>query len=72
MLYPNRDENEFSREVASDDIKVIENSETNQVIYDKKNKIYGVVKYDDSELKLEDGLVLKEKGFTQLEKILKR
>ena len=53
--------NEFSREVASDDIKVIENSETNQVIYDKKNKIYGVVKYDDSELKLEDGLVPKKR-----------
>ena len=68
VLYPNRDENEFSREVASDDIKVIENSETNQVIYDKKNKIYGVVKYDDSELKLEDGLVLKEKGIYTIRK----
>jgi hyaluronoglucosaminidase len=68
VLYPNRDENEFSREVASDDIKVIENSETNQVIYDKKNKIYGVVKYDDSELKLEDGLILKEKGIYTIRK----
>lgn len=68
VLYPNRDENEFSREAASDDIDVIENSETNQVIYDKKNKIYGVVKYDDSELKLEDGLVLKEKGIYTIRK----
>ena len=68
VLYPNRDENEFSKEVASDDIEVIENSETNQVIYDKKNKIYGVVKYDDSELKLEDGLILKEKGIYTIRK----
>ena len=41
---------------------------TNQVIYDKVNKIYGVVKYDDSELKLEDGLVLKEKGIYTIRK----
>lgn len=68
VLYPNRDENEFAKEVASDDIEVIENSETNQVIYDKINKIYGVVKYDDSELKLEDGLILKEKGIYTIRK----
>ena len=68
MLYPNRDENEFVKEVASDDIEVIENSETNQVIYDKINMIYGVVKYDDSELKLEDGLILKEKGIYTIRK----
>lgn len=68
VLYPNRDENEFAKEVASDDIEVIENSETNQVIYDKRNKIYGVVKYDDSELKLEDGLILKEKGIYTIRK----
>lgn len=68
VLYPNRDENEFAKEVASDDIEIIENSETNQVIYDKRNKIYGVVKYDDSELKLEDGLILKEKGIYTIRK----
>ena len=68
VLYPNRDENEFAKEVASDDIEVIENSETNQVIYDKINKIYGVVKYDDTELKLEDGLILKEKGIYTIRK----
>ena len=68
VLYPNREENEFAKEVASDEIEVIENSETNQVVYDKVNKIYGVVKYDDSELKLEDGLILKEKGIYTIRK----
>ena len=68
VLYPNREENEFAKEVASDEIEVIENSETNQVVYDKVNKIYGVVKYNDSELKLEDGLILKEKGIYTIRK----
>lgn len=72
VLYPNRDEKEFSEEVSREEITVIENSETNQVIYDKLNNTYGVVKYDDSELKLEDNLILKEKGIYTIQKELNK
>lgn len=68
VLYPNRDDKEFESEVNKEDITVIENSENSQVVYDKSNNIYGVVKYDDSELKLEDDLVLKEKGIYTIQK----
>lgn len=72
VLYPNRDEKEFAEEVSREEITVIENSETNQVIYDKLNNTYGVVKYDDSELKLEDNLILKEKGIYTIQKELNK
>ena len=72
VLYPNRDEKEFAEEVCREEITVIENSETNQVIYDKLNNTYGVVKYDDSELKLEDNLILKEKGIYTIQKELNK
>ena len=68
MLYPNRDEQEFAEEVKNNDITVIENSKLNQVIYDKVNHVYGVVKYDDSELNLEENLILKEKGIYTIQK----
>ena len=72
VLYPNRNDKEFESEVNKEDITVIENSENNQVVYDKSNNIYGVVKYDDSELKLEDNLVLKEKGIYTIQKELNK
>lgn len=72
ILYPNRNDKEFAEEVTKEDIVVIENSENNQVVYDKSNNIYGVVKYDDSELKLEDDLVLKEKGIYTIKKELNK
>lgn len=72
VLYPNRDEKEFAEEVSREEITIIENSETNQVIYDKLNNTYGVVKYDDSELKLEDNLILKEKGIYTIQKELNK
>lgn len=72
VLYPNRDEKEFAEEVSREEITVIENSETNQVIYDKLNNTYGVVKYDDSELKLEDNIILKEKGIYTIQKELNK
>lgn len=72
VLYPNRDEKEFAEEVSREEITVIENSETNQVIYDKLNNTYGVVKYDDSELKLENNLILKEKGIYTIQKELNK
>ena len=72
VLYPNRDDKEFESEVNKEDITVIENSENSQVVYDKSNNIYGVVKYDDSELKLEDDLVLKEKGIYTIQKELNK
>lgn len=72
VLYPNRDEKEFVEEVSREEITVIENSETNQVIYDKLNNTYGVVKYDDSELKLENNLILKEKGIYTIQKELNK
>ena len=72
VLYPNRNDKEFESEVNKEDITVIENSENNQVVYDKSNNIYGVVKYDDSELKLEDDLVLKEKGIYTIQKELNK
>ena len=72
VLYPNRDEKEFAEEVSREEVTVIENSETNQVIYDKLNNTYGVVKYDDSELKLEDNLILKEKGIYTIQKELNK
>ena len=72
VLYPNRDEKEFAEEVSREEITVIENSENNQVVYDKSNNIYGVVKYDDSELKLEDDLVLQEKGIYTIQKELNK
>ena len=72
VLYPNRDEKEFAEEVSREEITVIENSENNQVVYDKSNNIYGVVKYDDSELKLEDDLILKEKGIYTIQKELNK
>lgn len=72
VLYPNRNDKEFESEVNKEDITVIENSENNQVVYDKSNNIYGVVKYDDSELKLEDNLILKEKGIYTIQKELNK
>ena len=72
VLYPNRDEKEFAEEVSRKDIVVIENSENNQVVFDKTNKIYGVVKYDDTDLILEDNLVLKEKGIYTIQKELNK
>lgn len=72
VLYPNRDDKEFESEVNKEDITIIENSENNQVVYDKSNNIYGVVKYDDSELQLEDNLVLKEKGIYTIQKELNK
>ena len=72
LLYPNRDDKEFESEVNKEDITIIENSENNQVVYDKSNNIYGVVKYDDSELQLEDNLVLKEKGIYTIQKELNK
>ena len=72
VLYPNRSDKEFAAEVDKEDITVIENSENNQVVYDKSNHIYGVVKYDDSELKLEENLVLKEKGIYTIQKELNK
>ena len=72
VLYPNRDEREFAEEVSRKEIVVIENSENNQVVFDKTNKIYGVVKYDDTDLILEDNLVLKEKGIYTIQKELNK
>ena len=72
VLYPNRNDEEFEAEINKEDITVIENSENNQVVYDKSNNIYGVVKYNDSELKLEDDLVLKEKGIYTIQKELNK
>lgn len=72
VLYPNRDEKEFAEEVSRKDIVVIENSENNQVVFDKTNKIYGIVKYDDTDLILEDNLVLKEKGIYTIQKELNK
>lgn len=72
VLYPNRSDKEFAAEVNKEDITVIENSENNQVVYDKSNHIYGVVKYDDSVLKLEENLVLKEKGIYTIQKELNK
>ena len=68
VLYPNRSDKEFEEEKNNDDIQVVENSEKTQAVFDKTNQIYGVVKYDDSELTLEDGLVLKEKGIYTIKK----
>ena len=68
VLYPNRSAKEFEEEKNNDDIQVVENSEKTQAVFDKTNQIYGVVKYDDSELTLEDGLVLKEKGIYTIKK----
>ena len=72
VLYPNRDEREFAEEVSRKEIVVIENSENNQVVFDKTNKIYGVVKYDDTDLILEDNLILKEKGIYTIQKELNK
>ena len=68
VLYPNRSDKEFEEEKNKDDIQVVENSEKTQAVFDKTNQIYGVVKYDDTELTLEDGLVLKEKGIYTIKK----
>ena len=42
------------------------------MIYDKLNNTYGVVKYDDSELKLENNLILNEKGIYTIQKELNK
>ena len=39
VLYPNRDEREFAEEVSRKEIVVFENSENNQVVFDKTNKL---------------------------------
>ncbi|CCI84526.1 hypothetical protein FC52_GL001523 [Lactobacillus pasteurii DSM 23907 = CRBIP 24.76] len=67
VLVPNKDQNALKKIQA--DVKVVEQTNDIQAVYDKENNMYGVVKYNDNPYMLSKDLVLKQAGIYIIKKI---
>lgn len=67
VLAPNQDPNALK--MIQDEIKVMEQSENVQAVYDKENKVYGIIKYTNDDFKISKDLTLKQAGLYVVKKI---
>lgn len=60
VLVPNQNQNALNQ--ALNDIKIIEQTNDLQVVFDNKLQVYGIVKYNDKPYKLNDDLTINNAG----------
>lgn len=62
IVIPNISKDNFEMMIENIHIQLLENSSSIQAIFDEKDKVWGIVKYDDSAYLIDNRLAIKNKG----------
>ncbi|MGY3725091.1 Glucan-binding domain-containing protein (YG repeat) [Granulicatella balaenopterae] len=62
VIYPKRTQEEFAKEMKDNPIELVANTNDLQMVLDKSENIWGVVKYTDEATKVGDDITLTAKG----------